>query len=111
MEAYGGPAQPSPTIAQCLNGDTAGSKSSATAVGHARASRSTHSKIAFRQCPRRLGLQAMRRKWNHWGYYVMAIRESVYPPSWRWRIIRRGKPMGVRIEGAGFRRDLRAVGP
>jgi hypothetical protein len=44
----------------------------------------------------------MSRKWNHWGYYVMAIRESVYPPSWRWRIVRRGKPMGVRIEGGGF---------
>ena len=32
----------------------------------------------------------------------MATRESAYPPSWRWRIVRRGKPMGVRIEGGGF---------
>ena len=23
-------------------------------------------------------------------------------PAWRWRIVRRGKPMGVRIEGGGF---------
>src|SRR5260370_11676012 len=61
-----------------------------------------NSKIAFRQCQRRLGLQAMSRKWNHWGYYVMATRESAYPPSWRWRIIRRGKSIGVRIEGGGF---------
>ena len=44
----------------------------------------------------------MSRKLNHWGYYVMAIRESAYPPSWRWRIVRRGKPMGVRIKGGGF---------
>jgi hypothetical protein len=34
---------------------------------------------------------------NHGGYYVMAIRETAYPPSWRWRITRRGEPMGVRI--------------
>jgi hypothetical protein len=44
----------------------------------------------------------MSRKLNHWGYYVMATRESAYPPSWCWRIVRRGKPMGVRIEGGGF---------
>ncbi|MFX6865376.1 hypothetical protein ABTH66_19295, partial [Acinetobacter baumannii] len=29
-------------------------------------------------------------------------RIATYPPSWRWRIIRRGKSMGVVIEGAGF---------
>jgi len=50
---------------------------------------------------RRVGLQAMSRKLNHWGYYVMATRQSAYPPSWRWRIVMRGKPMGVRIEGGG----------
>jgi len=44
----------------------------------------------------------MSRKLSHWGYYVMATRESAYPPSWRWRVVRRGKPMGVRIEGGGF---------
>ncbi len=44
----------------------------------------------------------MSRRLNHWGYYVMATRESAYPPSWRWLIVRRGKPMGVRIEGSGF---------
>jgi hypothetical protein len=45
---------------------------------------------------------AMIQNLNHRGYYVMAIRETAYPPSWRWRIMRRGKPMGVRIEGGGF---------
>ena len=40
-------------------------------------------------------------KLNH-SYYVIAIRQTAYPPSWRWRIVRRGKPMGVRIEGSGF---------
>jgi hypothetical protein len=44
----------------------------------------------------------MSRKWNNSGYYVMATRQSAYPPSWRWQIVRRGKPMGVRIEGGGF---------
>jgi hypothetical protein len=39
---------------------------------------------------------------NRRGYYVMATRQTSYPPSWRWRIMRRGKPMGVRIEGGGF---------
>jgi hypothetical protein len=39
---------------------------------------------------------------NHRGYYVMATRETAYPPSWRWRIMRRGEPMGVRIEGGGL---------
>jgi hypothetical protein len=28
--------------------------------------------------------------------------EARDPPSWRLRIVRRGKPMGVRIEGGGF---------
>jgi hypothetical protein len=61
-----------------------------------------NSKIAFRQCQRRPRFQAMSRKLKHWAYYVMATRESAYPPSWRWQIVRRGKPMGVRIDGGGF---------
>jgi hypothetical protein len=32
----------------------------------------------------------------------MATRQTAYPPSWRWRIVRRGEPMGVQIEGGGF---------
>jgi hypothetical protein len=36
------------------------------------------------------------------GYYVMAIREAADPPSWRWRIVRRGKPMGVRSKAVAF---------
>jgi hypothetical protein len=44
----------------------------------------------------------MIKKLNHRGYHVMATRQTTYPPSWRWRIVRRGKPMGVRIEGGGF---------
>jgi hypothetical protein len=47
-------------------------------------------------------LQAKSRKLKDWGYYVMATREAAYPPSWRWQIVRRGKPMGVRIDGGGF---------
>lgn len=39
---------------------------------------------------------------NHFGYYVLATREATYPPSWRWRIIRRGNPMGIRLEASGF---------
>jgi hypothetical protein len=39
---------------------------------------------------------------NHFGYYVMATRDATYPPSWRWRIIRRGEPMGVILENSGF---------
>jgi hypothetical protein len=45
---------------------------------------------------------AMIQKLNHRGYYVMETRQTAYPPSWRWRIMRRGKPMGVQIEGGGF---------
>ena len=55
----------------------------------------------------------MTKKLYHWGYYVLATRMATFPPSWRWRIIRRGKPMGVRIEVAlppTRRRDLRAAG-
>jgi len=44
----------------------------------------------------------MIKKLNHRGYYVMATRQTAHPPSWRLRIVRRGKPMGVRIEGGGF---------
>ena len=43
----------------------------------------------------------MIKKLNH-SYYVMVTRQTAYPPSWRWRIVRRGKPMGVCIEGGGF---------
>jgi hypothetical protein len=39
MEGYGGPAQPSPSIGQCLMADSAGSKSSAIAARRARACR------------------------------------------------------------------------
>ena len=46
-------------------------------------------------------IAAMIKKLNH-SYYVMVTRQTAYPPSWRWRIVRRGKPMGVRIEGGGF---------
>lgn len=35
-------------------------------------------------------------------YYVLTHRESTYPRSWRWRIVRRGRPMGVVIGGRGF---------
>jgi hypothetical protein len=44
----------------------------------------------------------MIQKLNHRGYYIRATRLTAYPPSWRWRIMRRGEPMGVQIEGAGF---------
>jgi hypothetical protein len=37
------------------------------------------------------------------GYYIMVARQNdAYPPSFRWQIMRRGEPMGVRIEGDGF---------
>jgi hypothetical protein len=40
----------------------------------------------------------MIKKLKH-SYYLMATCQKTYPPSWRWRIVRCGKPMGVRIEG------------
>jgi len=51
---------------------------------------------------RKFGNLAMIQKLNHRGYYVVATRQTAYPPSWRWRIVRRGEPMGVQIEGGGF---------
>ena len=36
------------------------------------------------------------------GHYVLTTRAAVYPPSWGWRIIRRGRPMGVKLEAHGF---------
>jgi hypothetical protein len=51
---------------------------------------------------RKFGNLAMIQKLNHRGYYVMATRETAYPPSWRWRIVRRGEPMGVQIEAVAF---------
>jgi hypothetical protein len=44
----------------------------------------------------------MARERDDWGYYVRAIRDLTDPPSWRWRIIRRGNPMGVLLEAGGF---------
>jgi hypothetical protein len=51
---------------------------------------------------RKFGNLVMIRRFNPRSYYIMATRETAYPPSWRWRIVRRGKPMGVQIEGGGF---------
>ena len=45
---------------------------------------------------------AMVRERDDWGYYARAIRDLTHPPSWRWRIIRRGNPMGVLLEAGGF---------
>jgi hypothetical protein len=42
----------------------------------------------------------MMKKLNHWGYYVMAIREAAYPSSWRWRIVCGAATPW--IEGSGF---------
>ena len=44
----------------------------------------------------------MVRERDDWGYYVRAIRDLTHSPSWRWRIIRRGNPMGVLLEAGGF---------
>jgi hypothetical protein len=44
----------------------------------------------------------MLKKFNPRSYCVVAARETAYPPSWRWRIVRRGEPMGGQIEGGGF---------
>jgi hypothetical protein len=44
----------------------------------------------------------MARERDDWGYYARAIRDLTHPPSWRWRIIRRGNPMGVLLEAGGF---------
>lgn len=35
-------------------------------------------------------------------YYILTNRETTYPPSWRWQIVRRGRPMGVTIDGRGY---------
>jgi hypothetical protein len=42
------------------------------------------------------------KKFNPRSYYVVAARETAFPPSWRWRIVRRGKAMGTQIESGGF---------
>ena len=52
--------------------------------------------------PKDLESTAMVRDRDDWGYYVRAIRDLTHPPSWRWRIIRRGNPMGVLLEAGGF---------
>jgi hypothetical protein len=52
---------------------------------------------------------AMVRDRDDWGYYVRAIRDLTHPPSWRWRIIRRGNPMGVLLE-AGASAAMKARG-
>jgi len=37
------------------------------------------------------------------GYYIVVARQNdTYPPSFRCQIMRRGEPMGVRIEDDGF---------
>jgi hypothetical protein len=57
----------------------------------------------FERClTKDLDSAAMVRERDDWGYYVRAIRDLTHPPSWRWRIIRRGNPMGVLLEAGGF---------
>jgi len=52
---------------------------------------------------RKFGNLAMIQKSNHRDYFIMVARQNdAYPPSFRGQIMRRGEPMGVRIEGGGF---------
>jgi hypothetical protein len=52
---------------------------------------------------RKFGNLAMIQKSNHRGYFITVARQNDnYPPSFRWQIMRRGEPMGVRIAGGGF---------
>jgi hypothetical protein len=52
---------------------------------------------------RKFGKLTMIQKSNHRDYFIMVARQNdTYPPSFRWQIMRRGEPMGVRIEGGGF---------
>jgi hypothetical protein len=51
---------------------------------------------------RKFGNLAMITKFNPRSYYAMVIRQMTFPPLWLWRIVRRGKAMGVQVEGGGF---------
>ncbi|QDM25732.1 hypothetical protein FNL56_06125 [Tardiphaga sp. vice304] len=44
----------------------------------------------------------MKSKFDSLGYHIVVIRVSKFPVSWRWRIVRRGAPMGVNLEAEGF---------
>ena len=51
---------------------------------------------------RKFGNLALITKFNPRSYYAMVIRQMTFPPLWLWRIVRRGKAMGVQVEGGGF---------
>jgi hypothetical protein len=94
--------------------DRRGRDHRAAAMGWARRASKGNSKIAFRQCKRRAGFAGCEPQTEGLGYYVMAIRESAYPPRGAGKLSdaanrRACGSMAVPLPPIR-RRDLRAAG-
>jgi len=41
-------------------------------------------------------------------YYVVTSRRGGYPDRWSWEILRKSKPLGIKITGDGYQSDSAA---
>jgi Protein of unknown function (DUF3622) len=41
-------------------------------------------------------------------YYVVTSRRGEYPDRWSWEILRKSKPLGIKMTGDGFQSEMAA---
>jgi hypothetical protein len=41
-------------------------------------------------------------------YYVITSRRGGYPDRWSWEILRKSKPLGIKMTGDGFQSEMAA---
>jgi hypothetical protein len=41
-------------------------------------------------------------------YYVITSRRGEYPDRWSWEILRKSKPLGIKMTGDGFQSEMAA---
>jgi len=41
-------------------------------------------------------------------YYVVTSRRGGYPDRWSWEILRRSKPLGIKMTGDGYQSEMAA---
>jgi hypothetical protein len=41
-------------------------------------------------------------------YHVVTSRRGVYPDRWTWEILRKRKPLGIKMTGDGFQSEMAA---
>jgi hypothetical protein len=45
---------------------------------------------------------------NRDDYYVITFRRGEYPDRWSWEILRKSKPLGIKMTAGGFQSEMAA---